>query len=951
MFRSRTLSIQLFVSLLISLSILLIATVIISQSYISARKMALKHAQLEAEQVASRLKDAINQDNQQLADSLRLVSLDPLLSETAPAQRRQRLASLHQFLNMNPVASAIYIGYPNGDFMLLRRLVAHNDHSSRYRLQVINRTPDGVISRAFWEELDGEMKTVNHEEKPSYQFDPRSRNWFQLAQSKNSIVVTPPYYFFTTKELGISMALKTDSGAVIASDAAFADLSGLLYRLRESNLSRLALLSHDGQLLGLADQQKPSHLTTRERMSGELKDPVLNNLRAEPAQHQLRPFTTDSINWYGIATTSNPKHFGSWQLLWATPEEQILSQVLAGLHHQLLISISITFLFLVFGWQLGHRIAAPLGKLAKQLHTMNSLNFEHPLKISSSIREFQQLADLVNRMAGSINHFQQIAQTLAQESNHHAILRQVSSHLTAILRTKSSLVYRYDSHENCFNLSYHQQHMTPAPAHQISVQEGSNEVLCEQLKNHFADNQLYMVPLIGREGKLLGAFLLQMDELDDESLKNFTRFVDKVSGAVAIAIETLQHIEDQTKLLDAIIKLLADAIDTKSPFTGGHCQRVPVIAQMLLDAVEQSHEGPYAHFSLSATQRQEFAIAAWLHDCGKLTTPEHIVDKATKLETVYNRIHEIRTRFEILWRDAEIRYWQQHFRRPEEQPQQLQQLHQRHQQLIEQFALVARLNLGQERLDPEDKEQLKAIAQQSWLRHFDDRLGLSSLEKARFPESVARLPTREPLLSDRPEQIISWGNNPPPVQKDDPDNSWDFDMRCPEHHYNLGELHNLLIERGTLTDEERFIINNHIMQTIQMLSQLPLPDTMKHIPDIAGNHHEWLNGHGYPRKLDASQLLTSHRIIAIADIFEALSASDRPYHGRNKLSQIMNIMLNMAQEKHLDPELLRCFITSRIYLEYAQQYLQPDQLDDVDEAILLARLDALTPPPETANND
>ena len=223
---------------------------------------------------------------------------------------------------------------------------------------------------------------------------------------------------------------------------------------------------------------------------------------------------------------------------------------------------------------------------------------------------------------------------------------------------------------------------------------------------------------------------------------------------------------------------------------------------------------------MSDAERYEFQIAAWLHDCGKITSPEYVVDKATKLETLYNRLHEVRMRFEVLWRDADIRYWRGCAEGGEES--QLRERRDAEQQALrEDFAFVAQANVGGEFMKDEDIERLARIGERRWWRHFDDRIGISHDEAERLAATpVEPLPAEERLLADKPAHQVPWGERKPPVAKDDPRNTWGFDMRLPAFASHYGELYNLGIRRGTLTDEERFKINEHIVQTLMMLSAL-----------------------------------------------------------------------------------------------------------------------------------
>ncbi|MFV2071346.1 MAG: HD-GYP domain-containing protein [Thermoanaerobaculales bacterium] len=351
---------------------------------------------------------------------------------------------------------------------------------------------------------------------------------------------------------------------------------------------------------------------------------------------------------------------------------------------------------------------------------------------------------------------------------------------------------------------------------------------------------LLSVPLTDQKDEIVGLLQLVRARAASGEAAGFApevvSYIEALATDAAVALDLRRLLKAQRDLLESFIHVVAGAIDAKSPYTHGHCQRVPELARMLAEAAHAADDGPLRDFELTDDERYELHIASWLHDCGKVTTPEYVVDKSTKLETIYNRIHEIRTRFEVLWRDAEIGY-------------------------------------------------LRVVAD-----HGEDDL-----------EAKRRL---EKIL----EKI-----------RDD----YAFVAEC-----NLGELYNLSITRGTLTAEERFKINEHIVQTINMLGRLPFPKELRRVPDWAGSHHEKLDGTGYPRQLGADHLSTPARIMAIADIFEALTATDRPYMRPKSLNTALRIMGSMRDSGHICPDLFALFLTSGAYLEYAEQYLQPQQLKE-----------------------
>jgi len=427
---------------------------------------------------------------------------------------------------------------------------------------------------------------------------------------------------------------------------------------------------------------------------------------------------------------------------------------------------------------------------------------------------------------------------------------------------------------------------------------GPDLALCggDPLAEENPDRNAVIVPLFNRTGTLIGMMTLVREDMGDGAL---VRFVDALSGATAVALETRQLIASQKALFQAFIRMIADAIDAKSPYTGGHCARVPELTKMLADAAHDTDTGPFADLKLTEDDREAIHIAAWLHDCGKVTTPEYVVDKATKLETLYDRIHEIRMRFEVLKRDAWIAYWEG-LAKGGNADMLAQKRREDLAALDADFAFVAECNEGGEFMSPDRLERLQDIAQRTWTRTLSDRIGISHEEatrKAGTPEP--KLPVTEPLLADRPEHILKRR----PEDLFAPDNPWGFKLDQPEHLYNRGELYNLSVARGTLTEEERYKINDHIVQTIIMLSRLPFPHHLRQVPELAGGHHEKIDGSGYPKRLKGSDMSPVARMMAIADIFEALTAADRPYKKGKTLSEALKIMGFMVKDGHIDAEL------------------------------------------------
>ena len=427
--------------------------------------------------------------------------------------------------------------------------------------------------------------------------------------------------------------------------------------------------------------------------------------------------------------------------------------------------------------------------------------------------------------------------------------------------------------------------------------------------NNYTTLSVLAFPLFGGKHNVIGVAQFINATDDKGKIINFTQDDQEkmmaVCQVIAVALERKQLSESYTQLLEAFVDVMAKAIDAKSPYTGLHCQKVPIITRMLATAAVQETKGPLKNFEMSDNDWYALHIASWLHDCGKIITPEYIVDKAAKLETIQNRIHEIRTRFEVLRRDAHIEYLQKRLNNVDTKENLQAEFVAKVKQLTDDFEFVGKCNIGDEPLTKQDMERLDKIAERSFVRYFSRMAGLSWGERKLInTPSTYTNPEVEYVLQDRPEQVAG--------------------------PYNQGELTNIKIKQGTINDAERQKINEHIVTTINMLKNLPFPPELANIVEYAGAHHERVDGKGYPNGLTGEQMSIPAKIMAIADVYEALTAKDRPYKEPKKLSQVLRIMQEMKNTGHLDPDLYELFIKSGVYLDYAKEYIDKDQIDDIN---------------------
>lgn len=379
----------------------------------------------------------------------------------------------------------------------------------------------------------------------------------------------------------------------------------------------------------------------------------------------------------------------------------------------------------------------------------------------------------------------------------------------------------------------------------------------------YRSRSMLVIPMQDHENTILG--VLQLINARDRKTGEVIPFPEEVkelsralASQAAVAITNARLIEELQNLFDSFIRVIAGAIDEKSPYTGGHIERVANLTMAIAERINQAKEGPYASVEFTPDQMTELRLAAWLHDTGKITTPEYVVDKRTKLETIVDRLELVRLRFEMAKLSLKCRTPNQ----PEEA------IKAEIDRLDQAFRLIASCNQASEYLSDEKLTQLQQIAQ----------------------EEIVYNSTSLKLLTE-------------------------------------DELYNLSIRKGNLTPEERKIIENHVTVTYKMLSKLPFPKKWRNVPKIAASHHEKLNGKGYPWGLKGDEIPLQARIMALADIFEALTASDRPYKPPKKLSEVIKILNFMVKDGELDGDLVEFFLKEKMHIEYARQHLKPEQID------------------------
>lgn len=396
----------------------------------------------------------------------------------------------------------------------------------------------------------------------------------------------------------------------------------------------------------------------------------------------------------------------------------------------------------------------------------------------------------------------------------------------------------------------------------------------------YRSKSMMVVAMRNHEDEIIG--VLQLLNATDKGgtviafSSDYQELIESLASQAAVAITNTQLIHDLKSLLDSFIQVIASAIDEKSPYTGGHIRRVAELTQEIARGLSDSNEEKWQSFRMNEDEHNELRIAGWMHDIGKITTPEYVVDKATKLETIYDRINTVIAKFEVLKRELELDHLRQ------------------------------KLKLSSSRAKDKNKK-IKALEDefQARLKQVDDDINFIKVSNigGEFMEQ-AKI---DRLMKIAEQKIKMEGNELPLLTEN--------------------EVHNLSIKRGTLTDDERIVIQNHVVLTIKMLQKLPWPKKLSRVTEWAGGHHEKLDGTGYPNGLKAEQLSTPARIMAVADIFEALTAADRPYKPGKKISECIKILMFMVKDNHIDKDIVDYFIKSGMAQAYAKKELKDYQLD------------------------
>ena len=960
------------ISILFAILMLTISSILIYFGYIHLTNVIDHVNKISFDKILTNTTTYLEDDFKKISGEINILSQTILTQPKVTSSQNKKILLLKTALDNNNNVNAAYIGYKDGCLLLIRRLIKlngykqYNPPKNSYYVVTTTIPPNQKNSGAVLTFYDKSFNKLTNYHDHNYSYDACTRIWYQQAVKYAKTIISPPYIFYSTKAIGITIAKNNiNTNSVIGFDYTLKSLSEMINKYSLSPKTRTILFNSKGQILAsnynnkiLYQNNGKYHIPT----VNNIVDPVINDYANNKSNinNNNISFYSQQQEWLGkkkIFTLQNNSE--QYTVLTVTPKKSLMKKAAEFKNELITAGVLVIIIILPVVWLIALLIARPLIYLSKQLDKIKNFDFKSSIDIKSSVEEIDKLIKSSTNMIQTIKQFQTIAETITKQKKYDTLLNTILQESTSIIKGKGGAVYLFDNNEKELEIAalyieekdnteqnslFNKLINSGKIPREIFEKKLDNKIdfYTEKYKNHYLnhslllwpekmnDSDLYMsiIRLKDSDNNMMGYIIFAHNKNRNDNTNNSNNkfaFIKALGGFISAAIENQLLIKKRKELLQSLIVLIADAIDAKSPYTGKHCHRVPVLTKMIIEEACKSEKGEYKNYRLNTDQWEEIRIASWLHDCGKVITPADIIDKATKLECIYNRIHEIRMRFELLKSYADKDYWHGLYL-GKDKDQLKKELSDKKKTLNNEFAFVAKCNIGGEFMSDKAVEQLQKISKRKWLRTIDDTLGLAEIELTQYEnrKPPLNLPVEENLLADKQEHIIKNNTNNTEHEQ------FGFTMQQPENKRNNGELYNLNIRKGTLTEEDRYIINSHITHTIKMLSALPFPKHMNNIVEIAGNHHERIKGGGYPRGINAEDLPLAARAMAIADIFEALTSHDRPYKKVKTLNEALKIMKFMVNDQHIDKGLFELFIQSGKAEEYAKKYLLIEQQDEIN---------------------
>jgi len=920
----------------------LFGAILIFISYHHAHQLLTSTAKELSIENSKHIENEFKKNAAPIFTTLDLLSYSSLVNgNNSPVQNTSWLASSHSVFKKNKHLVALYFANDNGDFIIIRPLPDHlakkQFAAPKNAVLLINETT--ITGRDTYIYLDSEYQEIFRTEKQGNKFDPRKRPWFKNAQLDGELRLTDPYFFYFLKTTGVTLSRRTPDGMnVVAADFTLSSLSESLKTLGYSQKTKLVLFDKKFNVLGQKNTSVSHDMAQRDTqnlLEASVFHPILNRINSQIIYKSIEK---EGEEWSLTSTPVMLSKQVSLILAEATPTNDLLTNLLELRNKQMLTAIGLLLISFFIVIIVARKIARPLHTLITLSENIACFEFKKTHYPKSMIKEVANLSHSLQLMEHTLYDLLTLLRKTTENTDFTELAKNITHQSYLVTRAETIILYIWDKDKQSFitvanhaiipfKIEINELINTPWLKSELlqgkTVHINKHDNIIKKYDGNLYNSDIYLFPLIDKHMQLVGILNLSYERAITKDQSDKHAFLKELLSFAQLAKENIDRIQQHKDMMNSFIEIIASAIDTKSPYTGNHCQRIPLLAKWITEA---AHNDPhyFPKFTMSDQQWEELKLASWLHDCGKIITPEFVIDKATKLETVSNRIHEIRMRFEVIKRQYEVDYWKK-ISHEGESTELKNTLQQQLKTLDQEFEFVAKCNVGCEKMNDTNIIKLNEIAKRTWVRTLDNQIGISWAEQQRY-KTTSSIPIEEKLLDNKPEHILPWDKGRKPQ------NTWQepFTLQPSDVLYNRGELYNLSVKQGTLTKEERFIVNDHIVQTISMLKKLPYPPHLKHVPDIAGSHHERVDGKGYPRSLSANELSIQARCLAMADVFESLTSNDRPYKGIKSLSEAIDIMTDKATSGHLDPKLYLLFLEQHIDDTFAKKFMDKNQINDIE---------------------
>jgi len=913
-FNIKTVVIALFV---ISFSILL-STMIYFQ-YKSSTHFATLTVQSAFNNIAQKSIDTINSYDKSSKDFINIVeNIQDIDTDITISKKNVLFPIITNYISIADYVYGVYLGLGDDTFYII-----YNVNLSKKMSEAL-KAPKGaswlikrnkkegenfVSTKIFIDKNLNILKTLK--ENTSYR--PTKRPWYKKAIQANGMIKTEPYVFDALQEAGVTYSKKINSqkGTVLSVDITLSTLSQLLKNQNLPKGSSAFLYKKDGTLLGSFNQlSKNQHPKNIQEV---LPNQIIQNNKVIDQNKQVN-LTIDSKEYIKYTKKIGLDNLSDDYLTIISPLDPIMRPFIEDIYNTIFISLIIGIVLIaIFTYYSTRVLVDPLLQLKEENNKIKNKDYDN-IKAVSSI--FFEIFELSNAFLGMVKSIKEktlnneklidIAYKISSEDNYDVLLEKVLLGAKDLSHADGGTLYIFNEEESTLeykmvlntslNISLDNDSVKNWPKVRLYDEEGDpnkrnisamsaleDRLICIDdiynsddyefagvktfdRQNNYKTTSMLVIPIKDRDGDLVGVIQLINKVVEGEQLpfneadKALIRSMASISSMV---LHNRKLVQDLENMLYGLISSIGTALGEKSGYTGKHVDKVAELTLLIANAINDD-DTVFKDVNFSKEYIEELTLAAWLHDIGKITTPEYVVDKATRLETIYDRLGFVAAKIEIAKRDIKLKLLENKI--DEQTSKDMIKT------LEEDLEFIATLNKGGEFMSSENQSRLDEIL---------DR------------EDIFINNERVKILSEN-------------------------------------EYYNLSIKKGTLTDEEREVINNHVLVSYEMLKKVNFPKKLSNVAILAGSHHKTVDGKGYAHKdIIDLQMSIGDKILAVADIFEALSAHDRPYRGANKLSEIVKILSFMIKDKHIDEQIVKFFIEKGVYQEYADKYFLEDQMDEI----------------------